>query len=139
MPKINEITSALADWLKLQKLTPQIREVSLVGVLPPATYPHIAINVEDEQFGPHSGDITALVSLQVSHAGGRPADALTTVRDLAHQVRHTLAQSQCLSSLTKSFMVRAISYDNETAASADSLVVAKAELLLELKYCETQL
>ncbi len=139
MPKINNIIKALSDWLKLQQLTPMVREVSSVGVLPPATYPHIAINLEDEQFGPGSGDITALVALRISHAGGRPTDTQSALRSLAHQVRTALAQSQCLSGLAKAMQIRAISYENETSGAVDNLVVAKAELLIELKYCENQL
>ena len=61
------------------------------------------------------------------------------MRSLAHQVRNSLAQSQGLSGLVKSLLVRSISYDSETTATADSLVIARAELLIELKYCETQL
>lgn len=139
MPKINDIVDSLAGWLKQQTLTPPIREISAVGVLPPATYPHIAINAEDEQFGPGASDITALISLQLSHAGGRPSDAQSTVRSLAHQVRNALTQSQCLGGMVKSLLVRSLSYDSETSSSADSLVIAKAELLIELKYSETQL
>lgn len=139
MPVINDLASQLIEWLKLQPLAPVPREFTLVGALPPAAYPHIAVLLEEERFAPGSSDVTAELSLTVTCTAGRPAEAQQASRSLAHQLRLALIRSHDLGGAVKHLAVKGIVHASELSGAAEPLVIASAELAVEAKYCEAQI
>jgi hypothetical protein len=135
MPIINDIVDRMADWLRQQSFTPAVRVVTSVALSPPSAYPQITVFVDEELFGPGAGDVTAVMRLRVSHAGGRPADTQNTVRDLVHQVRVGINKSHGLGGTAKHLHCGDISYGSPADSEEGSPVVMHADLSLTLKYC----
>jgi len=69
----------------------------------------------------------------VSHAAGRPANALATVRDLAHQLRRSLNLSHRLGGAVRQLAVGEISFGRRDR-TVDGGVVVTAELGVTLSY-----
>ena len=134
MPVINEVTQRLISWLDGQPLLPKPRELTSVGLLPAAAYPQLAVLALSEVFSPGDAEVTARLAVRVSYAAGRPADALATVRDLAHQVRAALNRAHGLGGTIKRLRVGDIRYD-ELARESEQAVVATATIALTAKYC----
>jgi len=138
MPVINDIVQELVAWLGSQSLSPKPREITSVGLLPAAAYPQLAVLVEDEVFSPGDTEATAAIALRVAYAGGRPADAMATCRDLAHQVRAALNGSHGLGGTAKRLRALAIRYD-ELKRDGEQAVVATAVIEVAAKYCVSPL
>lgn len=134
MPVINDIVQELIAWLAGQPLSPKPREITSVGLLPAVAYPQLAVLVEDEVFSPSDAEATAILSLRVAYAGGRPADAMATCRDLAHQVRRAINGSHGLGGTTKRLRALSIRYD-ELKRDGEQAVVATAVVEMAAKYC----
>lgn len=138
MPLINTVVEQLAGWLSAQAITPPLREVTTVDLLPATAYPQVAVLADEESFGPGCGDVTAALRLRVAHAAGRPESAQATVRSLAHQVRAALAGSHRLGGRVKLLQVGAISYGDRDRP-VEGGVIATAELEVTAKYCQVDL
>jgi len=134
MPVINDIVQQLIAWLGEQNISPKPREITSVGLLPAAAYPQLAVLVEDEVFSPGDAEVTASLVIRVSYAAGRPADALCSVRDLAHQVRAALNGSHGLGGTVKRLRTGDIRY-GELSRDGEQAVVATAAVELSAKYC----
>jgi len=139
MATINTVVQSMVDWIKAQQLSPQPREVVSVDALPPAAYPQVAVVVIDERETGQPGTFTATLAVTVSHALGRPAEAQSTARDLAHQLRRALNQSHGLGGAVKSLRVTGIRHGSELLAGGDPQVLAKSELLVVAGYDESRL
>lgn len=139
MATINKVVQTMVDWIKDQQLSPQPREVVSVDALPPAAFPQVAVVALDEREAGQPGSFSATLAVTVSHALGRPAEAQSTARDLAHQLRRALNRSHCLSGAVKSLRVTGIRHSSELQAGGDPLVLAKSELLVVAEYDEGRL
>jgi hypothetical protein len=151
---IDLILDQLVTWLSAQSFTPAIRELSLAPLLPAASYPQLAVVLESEEFGagtatvsgitpgsahaggwPGASEAVASISLRLSCAAGRPADALSQCRKLAHQVRSALhGGGPTLGGTVKQLSVGGIAYAGLPVAEGASAVVATAEIALALRY-----
>jgi hypothetical protein len=150
---IDLLLEHLVSWLGAQSFSPAIREVTLAPLLPAASYPQLAVVLESEEFGAgsaalnslapgagHSGgwpgatEALASISLRLSCAAGRPADALSQCRSLAHQVRRALLSSGPGACGTKQITAGGIRYGGLPATEGASGVVASAEIAVALRY-----
>ena len=138
MPVINDIVQELVAWLGTKSLHPQPREITSVGLLPASAYPQLAVLVEDEVFSPGDTEATAILNLRVAYAGGRPADAMASCRDLAHQVRTAINGSHGLGGTAKRLRALAIRY-GELKRNGEQAVVATAVVEIAAKYCVSPL
>lgn len=137
MPVINEIVQELIGWFSSVQCTPKLREITSVGVLPAAAYPQLAVLVDEEEFQPGDAEVTAQLTLRVSYAAGRPADALATVRDLAHQLRAAVNLSHGLGGTVKRLRAGSIRY--RTDGGPEGGVIAVAEIDAVARYCVSPL
>ena len=134
MTLIDNIVERLAAWLRDEEFTPPLRLISTVALCPPPTYPHLAILLDREEFGPGAGDATATLRLRVSQAGGKPASTQQQLRSLAHQVRVSLAKSHGLGGSVKHLRTAGINYGSRAEEGSAEPVAICADVLLELKY-----
>jgi hypothetical protein len=135
MPVINDIVQSLLSWLAAAELAPRPREITSVGALPAIAYPQAAVLVDDEEFAPGDAEVTANLRVRVACAAGRPAEALASSRDLAHQLRGALSQSHNLGGQVKRLRTGGIRYSAIRGEHPDGGVIATAEIELEAKYC----
>jgi len=138
MPVITNIVTAIVQHLKSAEFTPPFREVALSPALPAAGYPSASVVVEDELFGEQPADAAAIVTVTLGVAKGREYDSRDAARDLAHQLRRSLFRTDGVQGLVKSLSVRRISYSAGGETQPGLPVVARAELELEIKYCEPE-
>lgn len=134
MPVINDLVQELIGWFSDVQSSPKLREITSVAQLPPAAYPQLAVLVDEEEFAPGDAEVTAQLRLRVSYAAGRPADALATVRDLAHQLRAAVNLSHGLGGTVKRLRAGSIRYRGDEQPHEGS-VVAVAEIDLTARYC----
>lgn len=139
MAQINKVVKQAVDWIKAQQLAPQPREVVSVGVLPPSAFPHVAVAVLEERQSAVPGSFSATLTITVSHASGRPAEAQSAACDLAHQLRRALNRSHGLGGAVKSLVVAGIRHGAELLSGAEPRVLSKAELLVSVSYDEARL
>jgi|GEM_PF-2176412 len=130
---INTILTRLADRLAQETFSPALRLITLAPAGPPAAYPHLAVVLEGERFGPAASDCTAQLKLIVSCAAGRPLAAQDQARALAHQLRVALNHLHELGPYAKRIITGAIGYATEEPHS-DRGVVARAEVAAEVRY-----
>ena len=139
MPQISTAISLLSSCLQTAQLDPPLREVGTATDLPRPAYPHAVISVVEETFEPATAEAAALVTISLGCSAGRLDDAQAAVRSLAHQVRRALYASSGLSGAVRQLRVVRLRFGGEQDPAAVQPVVSRAELLLELKYCEPQL
>jgi hypothetical protein len=130
MTPANTIITRLAGWLAAQSFSPPLREIALAPATPSA-YPHLLLSASGEQFGPTPQDATLSLRLRLAHASGRPDDALSGLRELAHSLRSALLSSGNAAGGAQALSCPALHYGVHEGAEP---VVAWAELEVELKY-----
>jgi hypothetical protein len=133
MPVINDIVQELIGWFSSVHCLPKLREITSVGALPAAAYPQLAVLVDEEVFAPDDAEVTAQLTLRLSCAAGRPADALATCRDLAHQLRAVVNLSHGLGGTVKRLRAGGIRYRAD--GGPEGGVIAVAEIDASAKYC----
>jgi len=130
MTPCNTIINRLAAWLAAQNFSPPLREIALAPTKPSA-YPHLLISASGEQFAPTPQDATLRLRLRLAHASGRPDDALSGLRELAHTLRGALLSSGHAAGSAHALSCPAMHYGVQESAEP---VVAWAELEVEVKY-----
>ena len=135
MTAINGIVQGLIAWLAAAELSPKLREVTCVGMLPAASFPQAVVLVDDEEFCEGDSEVTANLRVRVACAAGRPAEAIANSRDLAHQLRVALNHSHNLGGRLKWLRTGGIHYSASHGEQTEGGVIATAEIELVAKYC----